>query len=238
MANPRLVADTNFHRLGGNPYPGRGLILGRDETGEHLVQLYFLMGRSENSRNRVLRQDGSRLFTNFAEDLGGDSSLVIYDAMLAEKGNFVVSNGDQTLTVIKGLRTGASFEETLQLRTFEPDDPSFTPRITGLCSTRDGPVLQFSVLRRSPWSFPERHTFAKDDVAPGFGYGIHTYRDNGDPLPSWNGEPVLLPLRGGMREIADTYWNHLNPDFRVSLAVRFIHHEREIIETLIINARE
>jgi hypothetical protein len=233
----RNTAGYNFEALRGNPYPGRGIVVGLDETGKFLVQLYWIMGRSPNSRNRVFSHDGNgRVFTEAADPAKvEDPSLIIYNAMreVTHKGEnhlSVVSNGAQTDAIIENsfcLKTD-TLRANIKQWTYEPDAPNFTPRITTASmwmkyATREVPFFQISILRKSWWSKAcDRHLYEIDGVGSGFGYCVTTYLRDGHPLPAFQGEPFPLPLRGDIRLIADEYWEALNPDNKVSLAVKFI----------------
>lgn len=230
MEIAHLVAMANLHRLSENPYPGRGIVIGCDKTGQFLIQVYWIMGRSANSRNRVFNSDNTgRVFTEAANPAEmTDPSLVIYNAMASLNGCHIVSNGSQTDDVVKGIGMfgvrGGSFHCSMSSQQYEPDKPNFTPRITGQCVI-DGstPLVQLSTLRKSLFGNGcERHLYSYPDIAPGFGYCITTYKGDGDPLPSWQGEPLLMPLAGSINEIADTYCGILNEENFVSLAVKFI----------------
>lgn len=225
----QLQAKANFARFSENPYPGRIIIAGLDESGENLVQLYAIMGRSENSRNRVFSTEGSRLFTEAADPAKvKDPSLIIYNAMLEEDDQIdrtaVVSNGHQTDSVTEGLLLGRNLEDLMYDWVYEPDKPNYTPRITATSTwLEDGISIDMSILRKSPFSDAcDRHLYEINDVGRGFGYCFHTYSGDGDPLPAFRGEPYLVPLLGDMNNIANAYWEALNVDNRVSLAVKFI----------------
>ncbi|HTX86833.1 MAG TPA: IMP cyclohydrolase [Candidatus Nanoarchaeia archaeon] len=215
----------NLEALAKNPYPGRGLIVGLSNGGRYLVQVYWIMGRSENSRNRVFVVEGGSLRTALADDSKtADRSLIIYRAMAERSGLFVVSNGDQTDDVIAGDVGGMFFEQSLRNRVNEPDAPNFTPRITAIFSTRSvDPVAEILILKRSQiGNGCDRFLYRYDDLRPGVGYCVTTYSGDGNPLPSFCGEPYLLPTRGSIDEVAKMMWNSLNEENRVSLAVKFI----------------
>ena len=212
--------------LKNNPYPGRGLAVGRASTGNNWIMVYFIMGRSENSRNRRFVRDGERLYTE-PVDLAKvtDPSLIIYDAMLALPGVQLVSNGDQTATVHSALKFGGTFSGALATREREPDAPNFTPRITAMLDTRVAENrLQFSILKANAAdsALTDRYTVTPADPPAGIGYGLTTYMGDGNPLPSFTGDLLTLPLVGSPQAILDAYWEALNPDNRVSLAVKEI----------------
>ena len=236
----REQAEATFQgHLASNPYPGRGLVVGRrsDDTGWLLV--YFIMGRSENSRNRRFASDGDRLWTEpVDESKVADPSLIIYDAMLALPGIQLVSNGDQTNTVYETLVAGGRFASALATREREPDAPNYTPRITAKLDTRrqDGRV-EMSVLKANALD-PEKTNqiiHRPADPAPGFGYGLTTYMGDGSPLPSFVGDPLLLPLDGGPATVLDAYWDALDDDNRISLAVKAVDDDGNLVELLIRN---
>lgn len=241
--DPHSVAQENLLQFRENPYPGRGIIVGLDETGKYLVQVYWIMGRSENSRNRVFVSGENGLLSTEAADPSKvkDPSLIIYNAMGEEKGQYVVSNGHQTDAVIAGIvndgvlesygRLGITFAGVMRSWTYEPDAPNFTSRITAVSSwwlfgEEIRPFSKMSILRKSPWHDGcDRHLYEFEGHCPGFGHCITTYSGDGDPLPSFEGEPVLLSLVGSAEEIAATYWKTLNNENKVSLAVKFISME-------------
>jgi IMP cyclohydrolase len=241
LSDNQVVAAANFMWLSSNPYPGRGIIIGMDETGNNMVQVYWIMGRSANSRNRVFSSgEGGRVFTEAADPSKvEDASMIIYNAMLEAFGSYAVSNGSQTDVVIDAV---ASWQEGLQTmlweKQYEPDPPNFTPRITGLCEVEvsdeisSGPLFQLSVLRKSIFGVSCDHSeYCFTDIGPGFGYGVTTYMGDGNPLPSWKGDPLLFPLSGSIDEIADLYFSRLNQDNMVSLVVKFIplHESRSFV---------
>lgn len=222
-----LGQNTNW--LTQSPYPGRGIIVGRDETGNHLVQVYWIMGRSENSRNRVLSFkddifEHGKLSTEPADPAKiKDPSLIIYNAMSEKDHVFVVSNGHQTKDVLFGICGGKKLISSLSKYTYEPDAPNFTPRITGVCNIRSDCTFGLAILRKSIWNDScDRLCYYYEEIRKGFGFCITTYNGNGDPPPAFTGEPLLVPLSGDIDTIANTYWNLLNEKNRVSLAVKFI----------------
>jgi hypothetical protein len=221
------LAQKNFTRhLATNPYPGRGLVLGRAESGASWLQIYWIMGRSENSRNRVFVADGGELRTEVADPARvADPSLIIYEAMLELPGAYLVSNGDQTRTAFDVMEAGGRFEDALEMREREPDAPNYTPRISGLIDLRlSEPSVALSILKASAAdpSLTDRTTFRPAAPPPGFGLGLTTYQGDGNPLPSFGGEPLWLPLAGSQEAIADAYWGALDRENRVALAVKEI----------------
>ena len=223
-----LETKSNFQSHCLNPYPGSGIVAGLDETGEYMAQVYWIMGQNESSRKRVLKADNEtgRLYTE-AADLSKviNPSPIIYNAMNEKIPFYVVSNGDQTDTVIDRLDRGPfSLESALDHREYEHDTPNFTQRITAvnrLCKGREC-VCYMSILRKSRFRGRSESSTYQLSLAPGFGHCITTYAGDGDPLPPFRGNPLLMPLIGGMEEIAHTYWNALNGANRVSLAIKWI----------------
>lgn len=232
------LAGRNLSSLTRNRYPGRGIIVGMSDDGSHLVQVYWIMGRSANSRNRIFKTDCAtrRVFTEPADAAAmQDPSLVIYNAMRERGRYFVVSNGDQTDTVI-GQQEPIDLAPALSERVYEPDEPNFTQRITALCSIEDdGAVLQLAVLRKSIFDTSCNRAFYQYRPHPGYGYCVTTYAGDGNPLPHFRGDPWLMPLNGSESEITRRYWDALNPDNRVSLAVKFIEIETRTSHVRIIN---
>lgn len=224
--------------LGGNPYPGRGILLGKSEDGNHAVMAYFIMGRSENSRNRVFEEEGQGLRTKaFDESKLSDPSLIIYSPVRVSGSRTIVTNGDQTDTISKFLENGKSFEEALRTRTFEPDAPNFTPRISGIVETEDKFRFSLSVLKSGDGSpaVTLRQFFEYESPAAGEGRLVHTYSGDGNPLPSFDGEPVRVAVEGSIDELTHRVWNALNEDNKISLFVRFISLKTGLTETRILN---
>lgn len=211
------ILDIN-NELHSNTYPGRGIILGRSEDGRRAVLIYFIMGRSENSRNRVFvaTEDGIRTQA-FDPSKMTDPSLIIYHPIRFCNGHIIVTNGDQTDTVRDSMNAGGSFHAALMKRTFEPDKPNYTPRISGLILP-DG-SYKLSILK-SFGGDPScccRSFFEYEAPVPGIGHFIHTYKCDGDPIPSFEGEPKPVAVMGDLSEYANGVWNALNADNRVSL---------------------
>jgi hypothetical protein len=209
-------AGGNFARhIEQNSYPGRGLVLGRSSDGAAWLQIYWIMGRSPNTL-RTAPHDPATL---------RNPSLVIYEAMLELPGVHIVSNGDQTRTIRDEIASGGSFESALQKREREPDAPNYTPRISGLIDLREGePAFALSILKANPAdpNRTDRTSFRPAPPPPGLGLALTTYQGDGDPLPSFRGEPLWLPLDGDPDGLADHYWNALDADNRVALAVKRI----------------
>ena len=193
--------------LAGNEYPGRGIIIGKSQDGKHAVAAYFIMGRSENSRNRVFVTDGEGIRTQaFDPSKMKDPSLIIYAPVRVLGNNTIVTNGDQTDTVYEGLEKGLTFEQSLRSRTFEPDGPNFTPRISAVLHIENG-VYDFSlsILKSDDGNetSANRYTFSYENPRAGLGRFIHTYMKDGNPLPSYEGEPTLVDLTGSIDELTD-----------------------------------
>ena len=210
------------NELSENAYPGRGIVIGKSGDGRHMVIAYFIMGRSENSRNRVFVADGEGIKTQaFDPAKLTDPSLIIYSPVRVLDGKTIVTNGDQTDTVYDFLAQGKTFEDALRTRTFEPDEPNFTPRISGLV---EGGNYKLSILKSAGGdpSSAQRFFFEYTSPLAGQGHFIHTYRCDGNPIPSFEGEPTPVAISGDIDQFTQTVWNNLNPDNKVSLFTRFI----------------
>ena len=221
-----LAAKTFESHLKNNSYPGRGLVVGRSTVDDAWALIYWIMGRSDNSRNRRFVVEGTTLKTE-PVDLAkvADPSLIIYEAMLELPGVYIVSNGDQTRTLHDTLAGGGTFDEALSTREREPDAPNYTPRISAMLDMRSGAgEVTLSYLKANPIDvqLTDRYTVRPAAPAAGFGAGLTTYMGDGDPLPAFTGDPLLLPCVGDAETIADTYWDALDVDNRISLAVNWI----------------
>ena len=217
-----------FKYLSKLEYPGRGIILGKSEDGKNAVFAYFIMGRSVNSRNRIFDVYGDDIRTKaFDESLLNDPSLIIYSPVKVFGDNVIVTNGDQTDTIYEYLKTGKSFEDALYTRTFEPDAPNFTPRISGLIELKDRLKLKFSILKSDEGDENQtlRFFYNYDNPKPGKGFLIHTYKENSDPLKSFEGEPKKVQISGDIDEFSEKLWNSLDSENKISLAVRYINLE-------------
>ncbi|HEY1405549.1 MAG TPA: IMP cyclohydrolase [Spirochaetota bacterium] len=239
MSDISSTAQSNLKALGANPYPGRGIVLGLSADGGSLVQVYWIMGRSENSRNRIFAEENGFVKTKaFDEKKLTDPSLIIYYPARHTGSSHIITNGDQTDTIFDALKTGGSFEGALSTRRFEPDAPNFTPRISGIIDLADKTALyRLSILKSIPGTDEGcvRNYFAFEKGISGFGHCIHTYAGDGNPLPSFTGEPYLVPLGANVKETAELYWNHLNGENRVSLMVKSISKTTGACEIKIIN---
>ena len=222
-----------------NAYPGRGIIIGRSADGTKAVTAYFIMGRSENSRNRIFVEDGEGIRTQaFDESKLTDPSLIIYAPVRVLGNKTIVTNGDQTDTIYEGMDRQLTFEQSLRCREFEPDAPNYTPRISGVMHVESGKYsYAMSILKSSNGdpSSCNRYTFAYENAKAGEGRFIHTYMHDGNPLPSFEGEPKLVEIPDDMDSFVELLWNSLNEDNKVSLFVRYIDIETGKYESKIVN---
>lgn len=225
-----------------NSYPGRGIIIGRSADGKKAVTAYFIMGRSENSRNRIFVEDGDGIRTQaFDPSKLTDPSLIIYAPVRVLGNKTIVTNGDQTDTIYEGMDKQMTFEQSLRCREFEPDAPNYTPRISGIMHVEGGKYsYAMSILKSNNGSAEScnRFTFAYENATPGEGHFIHTYMHDGNPLPSFEGEPKLIAVPDDMDAFAESLWNSLNEENKVSLLVRYIDIETGKWETRIINKNQ
>ena len=225
--------------LKSNSYPGRGIIIGKSPDGKKAVTAYFIMGRSENSRNRVFVEDGEGIRTQaFDPSKLTDPSLIIYAPVRVLGNKTIVTNGDQTDTIYEGMDKQLTFEQSLRSREFEPDGPNYTPRISGVMHIENGNFNYAMSILKSNNGNPDscnRYTFAYENPVAGEAHFIHTYMHDGNPLPSFEGEPKLVEVLDNMEEFADLLWNRLNEENKVSLFVRYIDIETGNYETKIVN---
>ena len=222
--------------LKNNSYPGRGIVIGKTPDGKKAVAAYFIMGRSENSRNRIFVEDGEGIRTQASKLT--DPSLIIYAPVRVLGNKTIVTNGDQTDTIYEGMDRQLTFEQSLRSREFEPDAPNYTPRISGIMHIENGACNYAMSILKSNNGSPEgcsRYTFAYENPAAGEGRFIHTYMCDGDPLPSFEGEPKLIGIPDDMDAFTELLWNSLNEDNKVSLFVRYIDIETGNYETKIVN---
>lgn len=212
-------------RLEGNTYPGRGIVIGKSEDGKKAVIAYFIMGRSQNSRNRVFVVHDGDLFTEpYDESKVEDPSLIIYAAVRSYQNHLVVTNGNQTDTVVEGLKNGETFTKALESRCFEPDAPNFTPRISGMLTFENGDFsYQMSILKSADAAGTacNRYTY---HYAPlnGLGHFLHTYVCDGNPIPTFQGEPERMAVCDSIDEMTERLWNALNENNKISLYVRYV----------------
>lgn len=225
--------------LKGNAYPGRGIVIGRSADGTKAVTAYFIMGRSVNSRNRIFVEEGEGIRTQaFDPAKLSDPSLVIYAPVRVLGNKTIVTNGDQTDTIYEGMDKQLTFEQSLRSREFEPDAPNYTPRISGIMHIESGKYSYAMSILKSNNGSPEacnRYTFAYENCPAGEGHFIHTYMGDGDPLPSFEGEPKLVSIPDDMESFTQMLWESLNEDNKVSLFVRYINIADGTYETRIIN---
>ena len=211
-------------RIDGNPYVGRGIVIGKSSDGQKAATAYFIMGRSANSRNRVFTVKNGEVFTEpFDVSKVEDPSLIIYAAIRKFENKLIVTNGDQTDTVYDGIVTGKSFSESLESREFEPDAPNFTPRISGMLTFGENDFkYEMSILKSLDENGSDcaRYTFSYPSKA-GLGHFIHTYVTDGNPIPTFQGEPERVAIPDSIDEFADEIWNYLDENNKISLYVRY-----------------
>lgn len=211
-------------RIDGNPYVGRGIVIGKSSDGKKAATAYFIMGRSANSRNRVFTVKNGEVFTEpFDASKVEDPSLIIYAALRKFENRLIVTNGDQTDTVYDGIVTGKSFSESLESREFEPDAPNFTPRISGILIFGENDFkYEMSILKSLDENGSDcaRYTFSYPSKA-GLGHFIHTYVTDGNPIPTFQGEPERVAIPDSIDEFADEIWNYLDENNKISLYVRY-----------------
>ncbi len=225
-------------RLYGNRYPGRGIMIGKTPDGKHAAAAYFIMGRSANSRNRIFTLKDGEIFTEpFDASKVEDPSLIIYAALRSFENNLIVTNGDQTDTIYDGLKEGKSFSKALTARCFEPDGPNWTPRISGMLTFEDKDFsYQMSILKSgdAEGSFCNRFTFSYG-AAAGLGHFIHTYVCDGNPIPTFCGEPERIAIPNTIDEMTEEIWKNLDEENKISLYVRFVNLEDGSIEDRLVN---
>lgn len=225
--------------LKSNPYPGRGIVIGKTPNGKYAATAYFIMGRSENSRNRVFVTDGDGIRTQaFDPAKLEDPSLIIYAPVRVLGDQTIVTNGDQTDTIFDLMKEGKTFEESLRTREFEPDGPNYTPRISGIMEVSDGSYNYSMSILKSNNGNPDacnRYTFSYENPVAGEGHFIHTYQKNENPLPSFEGEPRLVDMMDDMDAFTEMVWNSLNEENKVSLFVRYIDIATGEVRSKIVN---
>lgn len=227
------------NELAGNAYPGRGIVIGKSKDGKQAVAAYFIMGRSENSRNRIFAEDGEGIRTQaFNPSKLTDPSLIIYAPVRVLGNKTIVTNGDQTDTIYEGMDKQQTFEQSLRCREFEPDAPNYTPRISGIMHIADKKFNYAMSILKSNNGNPDacnRYTFAYENPVAGEGHFIHTYMQDGNPLPSFEGEPKWVGIDGDIDSFTKMLWENLNEENKVSLFVRYIDIETGTYETRIVN---
>jgi len=233
----KLISVSDY--LKNNDYPGRGIVIGKSKCGRYAVTAYFIMGRSENSRNRIFVEDGEGIRTKaFDESKLVDPSLIIYSPVRVLKNNLIITNGDQTDTIYTMMNQKFTFEQALRTRSFEPDSPNFTPRISGLLKFIDADFTYFlSILKSADGNSESCERFTYSYLAPlnGVGHIIHTYKCDGNPIPSFEGEPKRIEINEDIDNFTDTLWNSLNEDNKVSLFVRYVDLLTHEVKTKIVN---
>lgn len=225
-----------------NEYPGRGIVIGRSANNKYAVIAYFIMGRSSNSRNRIFVTEGEGIRTQ-AFDISKleDPSLVIYAPVRVYGTDTIVTNGDQTDTIYEGLKKGQTFEQALRSREFEPDAPNYTPRISGILHIDKGSFqYEMSILKSNNGNPAccNRYNYFYDNPIAGEGHFLHTYKQDGNPLPSFEGEPKLVAISDNLEDFAQSIWNSLNKENKVSLFVRYIEIETGTYQSKIINKNQ
>lgn len=234
-----MLKKSLAEELSSTTYPGRGIVIGKTPDGKKAAIAYFIMGRSENSRNRIFVKDGEGIRTEaFDPSKLEDPSLIIYTPVRVLGNKTIVTNGDQTDTIYDLMDKQYTFEQALRTREFEPDAPNYTPRISGVLHFDNGSFNYAMSILKSNNGNPEacnRYTFAYENPVAGEAHFIHTYMGDGNPLPSFEGEPTLVDVPDNMEDFADLVWNNLNNDNKVSLFVRYINIEDGSYETKIIN---
>ena len=228
-----------YDELKSNSYPGRGIVIGKSADGKNAVTAYFIMGRSVNSRNRVFVEDGNGIRTQaFDPSKLEDPHLIIYAPVRVLDNKTIVTNGDQTDTVYELMGEGKTFEESLRTREFEDDAPNYTPRISGIIEQSENAFDYSMSILKSADGDPascRRYTFSYSNPINGEGHFIHTYMGDGNPLPSFEGEPKVISIPNDFDKFTMDLWNALNDDNKVSLFVRFIDLESGKTDTRIIN---
>ena len=226
--------------LRGNPYPGRGIVLGKSADGAHAVNDYFIKGRSENSSNRIFTETEDGIRTQaFDPSKMTDPSLIIYHPVRVVGGDTVVTNGDQTDTVRDGILAGKVFAQSLKTRTFEPDDPNYTPRISGLLHADGSYALSILKSADGNPASCRRQFFGYENPLAGQGHFIHTYMGDGNPLPSFEGEPEQVAIESPTAAaFADLVWDSLNAGNKVSLFVRYLDLKSGAADTVIKNKHQ
>lgn len=224
--------------LANNTYPGRGIIIGKSADGTKAVTAYFIMGRSNNSRNRVFVEEGENVVIHpFDASKVEDPSLIIYYPIRVLDNQLIVTNGDQTDTIANFIKDGATFEQALETRCFEPDAPNYTPRISGMLTFDEGDFMyKMSILKSADenGSACNRYTFSYAPLA-GVGHFLHTYDCDGNPIPTFTGEPERVAIEGGIDEFSDMLWKNLNEQNKISLYVRFVDLRDGSVESRLFN---
>lgn len=228
--------------LSGNSYPGRGILIGRSKDGAYAIAAYFIMGRSINSRNRVFVEDGEGIRTQAYDPAKlTDPNLVIYAPVRVLGDKTIVTNGDQTDTIYERMGGGQTFEQALRTREYEPDGPNYTPRISAVMDVHGGSYCFAMSILKSDCGIEGhccRYTFDYENPKAGEARFIHTYQEDGEPLPSFEGEPVIVEIDGTIDELTERIWNNLNEENKVSLFVRYIKIADGSYESRIVNKNQ
>lgn len=234
-------SKTMGNTISGNPYVGRGIVIGKSADAKKAVFAYFIMGRSENSRNRIFVENGDEVIIHpFDSSKVEDPSLIIYSPIRKIGNSLIVTNGDQTDTIYDFLAKGETFEKALETREFEPDKPNFTPRISGILDFADKDfTYKMSILKSADieGSACNRYTFSYNALA-GLGHFIHTYVTDGNPIPTFQGEPERVVIPNDIDEFTNDIWNNLDENNKISLYVRYISLEDGSVENRMINGNK
>ena len=224
--------------ISGNPYVGRGIVLGKTADGKKAATAYFIMGRSENSRNRIFVENGEEVIIHpFDAEKAGDPTLIIYSPIRVYENNLIVTNGDQTDTIYDFIKDGKTFEQALETREFEPDKPNFTPRISGMIEFADDNfTYKMSILKSADENGTtcNRYTFSYPSLA-GLAHFIHTYNHDGNPIPTFTGEPERVEIPDDIDEFTNLLWTNLNEQNKISLYVRYVDLESGKYDSRMIN---
>jgi IMP cyclohydrolase len=233
--------NTPEELLENNTYPGRGIVIGLTPDGTKAMTAYFIMGRSENSRNRIFTEKNGEVFTEpFDASKVQDPSLIIYAAIRSFENNLIVTNGNQTDTIYDGLKEGKCFKKALESREFEPDGPNFTPRISGMLTFGEGDfTYQMSILKSADaeGSACNRFTYTYAPKA-GLGHFIHTYVCDGNPIPTFQGEPERIAVCDDIDEMTNRIWKALNEQNKISLYVRYVDLKTGKAENRLVNKNQ
>ena len=232
-----MDGQAGMARLKEASYPGRGIAIGLTPDEKHLVQVYWIMGRSPSSRNRVFVQVGQDVKTDTVDRTQKVDPLTMYFPTKVHGDVHIVTNGDQTDTIYDAVRAEGSFEQALMTRTFEPDAPNFTPRISGVVDLNDDMAYRLAILKTvgGDERYCSRQFFTYETAVPGLGHCVTTYVDDGSPLPSFEGEPFAVALKNELQQTADAFWDVLDEDNRVSMLVKFIARDTGQSDLVIVN---
>ncbi len=233
-----VKAQTMGNLINGNPYVGRGIVIGKSEDGKSACIAYFIMGRSENSRNRIFVEQGKDVtIYPFDAEKAGDPTLIIYSPIRVIDNKLIVTNGNQTDTIYDFIKEGKCFRKALSTREFEPDAPNYTPRISGMATFENNDFkYSMSILKAADDEGTACNRFTFDYVSlKGIGHFIHTYKHDGNPIPTFEGEPERVLLPNSAKELADDIWANLNEQNKISLYVRYINLESGKEDNILIN---